>query len=78
MKSLELSSEHLIEIFSLGVTAKYIAESLITFDVNHPVDGVLEFMDDKGYDVVGVTEEGIIIGYVDKTKSMIKNNHLRN
>ena len=68
MKSLELSSEHLIEIFSLGVTAKYIAESLRGFDVNHPVDEVLEFMDDKGYDVVGVTEEGIIIGYVEKTK----------
>ena len=67
MKHLKSSMEDIRLIFENGVTVKYIAEPLASFDAGHPTDKVLQFMEQKHYDVVGVRQDGVVCGYAEKS-----------
>jgi len=67
MKHLKSSIEDIRLIFENGVTVKYIAEPLASFDAGHPTDKVLQFMEQKHYDIVGVRQDGVVCGYAEKS-----------
>src|SRR3990172_1407829 len=64
MKHLKSSLNDLRELFEHSITVRHISEPLASFDADHPAAQVLEFMDKKDYDVVGVRKDGLVSGYV--------------
>ena len=64
MNTLKSSLHDLRDLFERSITVRDIAESLTSFDADHSTHEVRNFMKEKGYDVVGVREGGIIQGYV--------------
>src|SRR3990172_4162054 len=64
MKHLKSSLNDLREIFEHSITVRHISEPLASFDADHPAAQVLEFMEEKDYDVVGVRKNGLVSGYV--------------
>ena len=66
MKHLKSSLNDLRELFEHSITVRHISEPLASFDADHPAAQVLEFMDKKDYDVVGVRKDGLVSGYVRK------------
>lgn len=64
MKHLKSSLADLRHFFDHGITVREIAEPLISFDGDHPSVEVHRFMEDHSFDVVGVRENGIVIGWV--------------
>ena len=73
MKHLKSQSQNLRKIFERSVTVKEIAEPFASFDIDHPADKVRRFMNEKDYDIVGVMENAVIVGYVNKTEIDGKN-----
>jgi hypothetical protein len=65
MKQLKSSFKDLHRIFRQSITAREIAEHLVSFEADHPAPRVKAFMEARGFDVVGVREEGFITGYVE-------------
>ncbi len=51
-------------LFAEGFTAMDIAEPLLSFDADKPAKNVRQFMSDNSLDVVGVRNDGVVIGYV--------------
>ena len=66
MKHLKSSLNDLRELFEHSITVRHISEPLASFDADHPAAQVLEFMEEKDYDVVGVRKDGLVSGYVRK------------
>src|SRR5574337_72615 len=64
MKQLKSTVSELRELFEHSITAKDIAEPLVSFDYDHPATAVKQFMEQKKFDVVGIRKEGEIAGYV--------------
>ena len=64
MKHLKSSLNDLRELFEHSITVRHISEPLASFDADHPAAQVLEFMEKKDYDVVGVRKDGLVSGYV--------------
>ena len=64
MRHLKSSIKDLHRIFRQSITAREIAEHLVSFEADHPTSKVKAFMKARGFDVVGVREEGFITGYV--------------
>ncbi len=64
MKHLKSSLNDLRELFEHSITVRHISEPLASFDADHPAAQVLEFMEEKDYDVVGVRKDGLVSGYV--------------
>jgi hypothetical protein len=65
--------------FRAGFTAADIAEYLISYDANQPADHVRKRMVEPGFDVVGLRDDGFVVGYVcaeDLTRG-ICSDHLR-
>jgi hypothetical protein len=60
------SYEDLHRLFRESITAREIAEPLAAFDANQSAEKVKSFMDEKGFDVVGVSSDGAMLGYVEK------------
>jgi hypothetical protein len=58
--------ESLRRIFMEGFVARDIAEPLVSFDACTPVAEVVELMDQRAFDVVGVRREGVVVGYVER------------
>jgi hypothetical protein len=58
--------EDLHRLFRDSITAREIAEPLAAFDANQPAEKVKSFMEAKGFDVVGVSSDGTMLGYVEK------------
>lgn len=56
--------EDLHRLFRESITAREIAEPLAAFDANQPSEKVKGFMEAKGFDVVGVSSDGTMLGYV--------------
>ncbi|MDB2681650.1 hypothetical protein N9Z14_03530 [Opitutales bacterium] len=56
--------EDLHRLFRDSITAREIAEPLAAFDANQPSEKVKGFMEAKGFDVVGVSSDGTMLGYV--------------
>ena len=47
-----------------SITAREIAEPLVSFESDRPVSQIKRFMEDRDFDVVGVRHEGAMLGYV--------------
>ncbi|HEW79183.1 MAG TPA: hypothetical protein ENH34_04360 [Phycisphaerales bacterium] len=73
MKHLKSQSQNLRKIFERSVTVKEIAEPFASFDIDHPADKVQRFMNEKDYDIVGVMENAVIVGYINRTEIDGKN-----
>jgi hypothetical protein len=67
MKHLKSSLLNLREVFDRSVSARYIAEPLASFDAQRHSPDVLTFMNGKDFDVVGVRQNGAVIGYVHRS-----------
>lgn len=67
MKHLKSSLLNLREVFDRSVSARYIAEPLASFDEQRHSPDVLTFMNGKDFDVVGVRQNGAVIGYVHRS-----------
>jgi len=68
MKHLKSTSQNLKELFEQTITVRFIAEPLRSFDVNSEASKIRSFMEQQGYDVIGIRRNGLIIGYVTKEK----------
>ena len=66
MKQLKSNSQDLKDIFEQAITAKHIAESFRSFDADADDCKVRTFMEEHGYDVIGVRISGQIEGYSSK------------
>lgn len=51
-------------IFRDNIRAREIAEYLVSVDKEQPLEEVVEFMELKDYDVIGVREGGAVVGYI--------------
>lgn len=63
MKPIKSSLGDLRRLFVGTLTLREIAEPLVSFDSIHPAAAVHEFLGGRGYDVVGVRQEGVVRGY---------------
>jgi predicted transcriptional regulator len=64
MKHLKSSLRNLRQVFDRSVSVRYVAEPLASFDAQRHSPDVLAFMNGKDFDVVGVRQNGAVIGYV--------------
>lgn len=64
IRSLKSRRQDVDRIFRRSITAREIAEPLISFEIDQPGGRVRQFMEARNYDVVGVRNEGVINGYV--------------
>jgi hypothetical protein len=58
--------DNLRRLFTEGFAARDIAEPLVSFDACTAVSEVMELMDKRTFDVVGVRREGVVVGYVER------------
>jgi len=63
MKHLKSTLNDLRQLFSRSITLRDIAELLESFDLGQPANDVRTFMEKREYDVVGVTDHGVVVGY---------------
>jgi len=68
MKQLKSSVGDLRQLFARTIALRDIAEPLASFDQSQPADEVRAFMEQRGYDVVGLRERGVVTGYVSRTE----------
>lgn len=66
MKHLKSSFGDLHRIFKYSITAREIAEPLVSFEDDRPATEIRRFMEDRDFDVVGVRRDGAMLGYVVK------------
>jgi len=64
MKHLKSSVRDLRRMFESTITIRDIAEPLVSFDGEHKANDVRVLMEKRGFDVLGVREHGVIVGYV--------------
>lgn len=67
MKQLKSSLGDLQRLFARTITLRDIAEPLSSFDAGQSAKEVGAFMDHRGYDVVGVREQGVVTGFAART-----------
>jgi hypothetical protein len=58
--------ENLRRVFTEGFTARDIAEPLVSFDASTAASDVARLMEKRIFDVVGVRQEGVVAGYVER------------
>jgi hypothetical protein len=68
MKPPKTALDDLRRLFTHTVTLRDIAEALISFDATQPASAVREELGQRGFDVVGVREHGIVTGYALRTE----------
>lgn len=64
MKHLKSSLRDLRQVFDRSVSVRYIAAPFVSFDAQRQVPDVWSFMEAKDFDVVGVRQNGTVVGYV--------------
>lgn len=64
MKHSKSSFSDLHRIFNQSITAREIAEPLVSFESDRSASQVNRFMNEHDFDVVGVRHEGAMLGYV--------------
>ena len=64
MKQLKSSVGDLRALFARTIALRDIAEPLASFDHGQSSDEVRTFMEQRGYDIVGLRESGVVTGYV--------------
>ena len=72
MKHLKSCLRDLREIFDRTLTVRHVAEPFLAFDGPRPALEIKAFMDERDFDVVGVRQDGIVVGYVERSKLMGK------
>jgi hypothetical protein len=60
------SIENLRRVFAEGFSAQDIAEPLVSFDASTPMAEALKLMNDQDFDVVGVRQQGLAVGYLER------------
>ena len=60
--------ENLRRVFTEGFTARDIAEPLISFDAATAASEVLDLMNQRNFDVVGLRKDGVVAGYVERDR----------
>ena len=60
------SVENLRRVFMEGFAARDIAEPLLSFDASTSAAEVLRVMERHDFDVVGVRQEGCVVGYAER------------
>ncbi len=53
-------------VFHEGFCARDVAEPLVSFDADAPADTVRAFMAERKYEIVGIRERGLVVGYVEQ------------
>jgi hypothetical protein len=64
MKHLKSSLKDLRHVFDSAITAREIAEPLVSFDEDHDARNVGLLMEERSFDVVGVRIGGVVKGFV--------------
>jgi hypothetical protein len=64
MKHLKSSIRDLRQVFDRSVSVRYIAEPFVSFDAQRHASEALAFMGAKDFDIVGVRQNGTVVGYV--------------
>ena len=75
-----LGSSHVLRLFTDSFTAQDITEPLRSFDVDKPCEALQGIMDSNHLDVVGLRENGVVVGYVrrdDLCGNSLCGDHLR-
>ena len=54
-------------VFNEGFSVHDIAEPLVSFDGSNAAKDVRSFMEQRGFEVVGVREHGLVVGYVGRS-----------
>ncbi len=67
MKHLKSSLGDLQRLFARTITLRDIAEPLSSFDAAQPAEAVREFLEQRGYDVVGIREHGVVTAFASRT-----------
>jgi len=68
MKHLKSTLNDLRQLFTRSITLRDIAESLESFDLGQPATDVRTFMEEREFDVVGVTDKSVVVGYVKRSE----------
>tara|TARA_B100001093_G_scaffold501300_1_gene552776 strand:+ start:365 stop:1171 length:807 start_codon:yes stop_codon:yes gene_type:complete len=64
---MKTSYEDLHRLFRDSISAREIAEPLATFDADQSAKRVNGFMTEKGFDVIGVSSDGAMLGYIKRS-----------
>ncbi len=64
MKHHKSTSKDLRQLFERAICIREIAEPLVSFDLDRDAGPILALMADRNFDVVGIREDGRMIGYV--------------
>jgi hypothetical protein len=64
VKHLKSKSSDLRRLFERAICVREIAEPLVSFDADRDAAATEAFMDSRNFDVVGVRENGQVVGYV--------------
>jgi predicted transcriptional regulator len=64
MKHLKSSLHDLRQVFDRSVSVRYIAAPFVSFDAQRHAPDVWAFMEAKDFDIVGVRQNGTVVGYV--------------
>jgi hypothetical protein len=64
MKHLKSTSSDLRRLFERAISIREIAEPLSSFDINRDADSVRGVMEARNFDVVGLRDDGRLVGYV--------------
>lgn len=67
MKHLKSSLRDLRQVFDRSVSVRYIAEPFVSFDAQRQAPDVGSFMEAEDFDIVGVRQNGTVVGYVYRT-----------
>lgn len=67
MKHLKSSLYDLRELFDRSVSVRHLAEPFVSFDAQRLAAEVRAFMEAKNFDIVGVRDNGVVVGYVERT-----------
>ena len=59
--------QNLRRVFHEGFSAYDISEPLVSFDATSAAESIRSLMKEHGYEVVGVREEGVVIGYLNQS-----------
>lgn len=70
MKHLKTSFHDLRYLFDRSISARHLAETLTSFDVEANASIIYAFMKEHDYDVIGVRRYGLIVGYAKKLDLM--------
>lgn len=66
MKHIKSSLYDLHQLFDRSVSVRHLAEPFVSFDAQRLATEVQAFMNAKEFDIVGVRDNGVVVGYVER------------